>query len=77
MLSNPIAPEVRNTPFKAVIRNGVGFKGSVSGVIQNVGLKIRLIASRIMKEPTMTRPGVTSRIIASFFCGPESLLFIS
>jgi len=75
-LSKPTPPIAINTLFKAVIYTGVGVTGSVSGVIQNVGLKIRLITSKIMKELTTRRPGITSKITASFVCDFELLLFI-
>ena len=75
-LSKPIALIVMNIPFKTVMINGVAVTGSVSGVIQNVGLKIRFTTINIMNEVMASKIGTVSKMIASFLCDFESVLFI-
>ena len=65
-LNIPITPDVMNTPFNTVIYTGVGVIGLVSGVIQKVGLKMRLMTIKVITEPTVSNPEMISKANASF-----------
>lgn len=63
-LINPTIPVIINSTLNTVIMGGVGLTGSVSPVIQNVGLKIRLIMANISNENANSMLGARSKKIA-------------